>query len=336
MIRNETLDGWRGLLALWVVIGHILLYLNLNIKGLTAPGYAVDGFIFLSGYFIQASLIGISKKWTGLRSIKVFYLYRFMRTWPIYCLILSIYFFSALFSSNGFSLSQIIISSEKLYVFFLNLFLLNGFSQQLVSSTPIPSWSLSLEFQFYIIYPSIFLLKLHRSYYFIFLTFIIALIAPIIFGNGAIEGSIAHFVFPSILPFRLFHFMLGVVWYNNCRTPNYKFLLFCLLGMFILNVYTSMLILVIYFTNLEFFSSLNIFKTKILKFFGRISYSMYLIHFPILLASDMIFLMLKLDINKLIFISIFTLSISASLSYFSFVIFEKRFISVGKKLAKGF
>ena len=336
MIRNETLDGWRGLLALWVVIGHILLYLNLNIKGLTAPGYAVDGFIFLSGYFIQASLIGISKKWTGLRSIKVFYLYRFMRTWPIYCLILGIYFFSSLITSNGFSLSQITISSEKLYVLFFNLFLLNGFSQQLVSSIPIPSWSLSLEFQFYVIYPSIFLFKLYKSYYFIFLTFIIALIAPIIFGHGAIDGSIAHFVFPSILPFRLFHFMLGAVWYNNYRTPNYKFLLFCLLGMFIVNVYTSMLILVIYFTNLEFFSSLNIFKTKILQFFGRISYSLYLIHFPILLASDMLFLMLKLDINKLMFISIFTLSISTALSYFSFDLIEQRFISMGKKLAKSF
>ena len=54
MIRNETLDGWRGFLALWVVIGHILLYSNINFKVLTAPGYAVDGFIFLSGYFIQA------------------------------------------------------------------------------------------------------------------------------------------------------------------------------------------------------------------------------------------------------------------------------------------
>ena len=336
MIRNETLDGWRGLLALWVVIGHILLYLNLNIKGLTAPGYAVDGFIFLSGYFIQASLIGISKKWTGLRSIKVFYLYRFMRTWPIYCLILGIYFFSSLITSNGFSLSQITISSEKLYVLFLNLFLLNGFSPQYVSSTVIPSWSLSLEIQFYIIYPLIFLFNLYKSYFFIFLTFVFALITPIIFGNGSVGGSIAHFGFPSILPYRLFHFMLGVVWYNNYREPNYKFLLFCLLGTFILNVFTAMLIMVIYFTNLEVFHSLNIFKTKILQFVGRISYSLYLIHFPILLASDMLYLILKLDINKLMFISIFTLSISTALSYLSFEIFEQRFILLGKKLAKSF
>jgi peptidoglycan/LPS O-acetylase OafA/YrhL len=334
MIRNETLDGWRGFLALWVVIGHILLYSNINFKVLTAPGYAVDGFIFLSGYFIQASLIGISKKFTGLSSIKVFYLYRFMRTWPIYCLILVIYFFSSSLSSNGFSLSQIALNSEKLYVLFMNLFLVNGFSPQYVSSTPIPSWSLSLEFQFYIIYPLIFLFKLYKSYFFIFLTFIFALFTPIVFGHGAIEGSYAHFVFPSILPFRLFHFMLGVVWYNNNKTPNYKFLLFCILGMLVLNKFTAMLILVIYFSNLEVLNALNIFKSNMLQFVGRISYSLYLIHFPILLVSDTLSHILNLDINKLIFISIFTLGISITLSYLSFEIFEERFISLGKKLAK--
>lgn len=334
MIRNETLDGWRGFLALWVVIGHIFLYSNVNIIVLTAPGYAVDGFIFLSGYFIQASLVGITKNFSSLNSIKVFYIYRFMRTWPIYCLILISYFLIWTLFSNAFRINQSILTGEEIRVFFLNLFLLNGFSPQYVSSTPIPSWSLSLEVQFYIIYPLVYFLKLYKSYFFIFFTFLLALIAPKILGNGNNAGLFAHFGHPSVLPFRLFHFMLGVVWFNNIRFPNYRFLIFCLMGMFAINAYTAMLILVIFFSNFAVFDRLNIFKSLILQFVGRISYSMYLIHFPILLASEFLFSKLHLDTNKLIFISIFTISVSVALSYISFGILEVKFISFGRKLAK--
>jgi peptidoglycan/LPS O-acetylase OafA/YrhL len=46
---NGILDGWRGILALWVLLGHIDHIVGLHMPVLRAPGYAVDVFMVLSG-----------------------------------------------------------------------------------------------------------------------------------------------------------------------------------------------------------------------------------------------------------------------------------------------
>jgi len=84
MRRIESLEGLRGLLALWVVLGHVLALAGLGIgwrgpfKLLTDGGRAVDVFIILSGFVIFL-LVDQQKEPYGH-----FIWRRFWRLFPVY------------------------------------------------------------------------------------------------------------------------------------------------------------------------------------------------------------------------------------------------------------
>ena len=277
--RSNLLDSWRGILCLWVVLSHISSSNNVNVFILSAPGYAVDGFIFLSGYFIRQSCQKFNRN-IGL--LKPYFISRFMRIWPTYSII-----FSSVFIINGFfQLTHYDSYNEAIIVFFTNLFLINGFFTNLISSFIIPSWSLCLEIQFYIFFPLIYLYKLDKNWLFVFLLFVITLVSPYFFIKQFHFGYYYNFGLPSILPLRIFHFMIGVLWFNSTKQDlNFNVLLSIFILLFIINPFTSILYAIIYLSTFLSFFSKGIYLRKILGLFskiGKISFSLYLVHNPIL------------------------------------------------------
>ena len=270
--RSNLLDSWRGILCLWVVLAHFLSIAKVHIFTLSAPGYAVDGFIFLSGYFIRQSCQKFQRN-TGF--LKSYFIARFMRIWPTYAII-----FSSCYIINYFiSLSNYESVNVDLTVFFTNLFLINGFFTNLITSFIIPSWSLCLEMQFYFFFPFIYLYNLDKNWKFIFLFFFITIISPYFFINKFHFGYYFNFGLPSILPLRIFHFMLGTLWFNFSRQKlNYKILFSIFISIFIINPFTAILYSVIYLSSSIKSSILErIIFLDGLSFIGKISFSLYLL-----------------------------------------------------------
>lgn len=176
--RVDELDGLRGLLALWVALAHMLAWsgfwesrLPHRFDGawsaVVEAAAAVDTFIILSGFAISFLLHKRSQSYVS------FMTGRFFRIYPVYlfCLILGIattfitpyildtaswrgttvYFeWIRTFTHNSFS-------APAAHIFW-HLTLLNGLLQETFlknsSATLLPpSWSITLEWQYYLIAP---------------------------------------------------------------------------------------------------------------------------------------------------------------------------------------
>lgn len=173
----KEFEGLRGLMALWVFLGHIcnkfgIFYssnLDIGYRLATLTSIPVYIFICLSGFAIF-SLLG--NKWAGYQS---YIIGRFFRIFPVYV----IAFGAALALWNWrFDLGGILpinaVPAEKQLVYqstsdnyhlhvLAHLLLLQGLipNELLFGSSEsflAPAWSLSLEWQFYLVAPYIFLL----------------------------------------------------------------------------------------------------------------------------------------------------------------------------------
>ena len=161
-----SLDGLRGLAALWVLLGHACLLSRFNVPILARPGNAVDLFMILSGFlmmFHYGQLQGKNAACTLEGSLS-FWVRRFFRIVPAYYLVLLLSF--SLIWLFGWSWRFMVASvypgeGPELYAYTdgsaINLFLHFVFAAGLFPyfslATALPDWSISLEMQFYLIFP---------------------------------------------------------------------------------------------------------------------------------------------------------------------------------------
>lgn len=328
LTRNDILDSWRGILCLWVVLSHIFSSIKGNLFILSAPGYAVDGFIFLSGFFIRQSC---QKYQRNSGFLKSYFIARFMRIWPTYAIIFSFFFIVNLL----LGLSNYESIKYAFTVYFTNLFLLNGLFTNLISSFIIPSWSLCLEMQFYLIFPFIYLFRLDKNWMFIFILFLITFFSPYFFVNQFHFGYYFNFGLPSILPLRIFHFILGVLWFNHAKVhDDFKILLPISLFIFLFNPFTAVLFALIYLSSCLKTNIIDRLKFfDLLSFIGKISFSLYLIHNPILSYCNSILNgPFFYNFNyKFLTTIISVLGISILLSFYCYHYLEIKFIEIGRK-----
>jgi peptidoglycan/LPS O-acetylase OafA/YrhL len=174
MNRIREFEALRGLLAVWVVLGHVVPYSGYTPKSLgvlsfaATPGLAVDVFIILSG-FVIFDLID-----TKHESYVPFIVRRFFRIFPLYIVALIIgTLFSARtlawtqalpwktpFVAGQVSINQATITYLPLQ-FFAHLTALQGllpdkllpFSEYAVVGQ---AWSISVEWQFYLVAPLLY------------------------------------------------------------------------------------------------------------------------------------------------------------------------------------
>lgn len=152
--RNAALDGLRGIAVLVVLLCHISPY------RLAGGNIGVDLFFVLSGFLITSILLNEYRS-TGTINIRLFYLRRALRLFPA---LFSVVFFVAAYTTimmpEQIGATLVDIAAVATYVWnwrcvYLHAFDLGGGNGMLSHL-----WSLSVEEQFYIVWPGLLLVVL--------------------------------------------------------------------------------------------------------------------------------------------------------------------------------
>ena len=282
---KPSIQGLRGIAVLAVLIYHAFPELD-------SAGYlGVDIFFVISGYLITKNIIKIFESENV--SVKVFYLRRILRLFPalIFTLILSLILATIVLFPAEFN--SYVKHSFGGSTFLYNLLLSreNGYFNDSTLPRPlIHLWSLSLEFQFYLIYPSLlhFICRRNKQLKFYTLTlvslFALAVISQFISENFAFYlpfgrfwqfalGGLIHFIDDMyikkdtwLIKISLSFFFLFIVFGNFNEYNFINSLLISVCTCFILCNHLNPLVQ-------------NLFSRTLLVFMGNISYSLYFKYF---------------------------------------------------------
>ena len=146
MNRIPTLDGWRGIAILLVMFDHTQRALTGGYlhPWLVTGQHGVTVFFVLSGFLITTKLL------EGPIDLRSFYTRRFFRLIPVaWAYLIAVWLFGRLYGVNCFSFQDVASC-----VFFFRNLVINPH----LSIFTIHFWSLSMEEQFYIVWPCILLL----------------------------------------------------------------------------------------------------------------------------------------------------------------------------------
>jgi peptidoglycan/LPS O-acetylase OafA/YrhL len=359
-IDFQILDGLRGIAAVYVLFNHARG--NLFIGGakyaqikniadwsfgekfffstlrLTSLGREfVILFFVLSGFSIAYSL---SKS----KSKKTFYLRRVIRIYPPYIFALAWAFIVFVFLKNWAPEalapgSVSVFSSIKAAL--LNLFYVDN------GSLIIQFWSLKFEVIFYILIPFFIL----RKNLYLGVSLIIAIISAFINWRGLSGHNILS---EYVLDYNIY-FALGVFSFHNYQMMGRYLILKSKIKFFTISIILFLIMVIFKFwTNFDqdkvsfsiagLFSVILLFnflyykiKNRILMFFGKISYTIYITHF----ASLMLFLGILLKTNVINspeiqnkYIWLLAIPLALILSYFFYLLVEKPTKTLLVKLRK--
>lgn len=305
--KRKDIQVFRGVSVLSVILYH----LDSNIFSFGYLG--VDIFFIISGFVI--SNLVFTQIQQDKFNLKNFYLKRFNRIFPsLISFIIFVQILIYFFLDHQFIYQT---SKVNLYsTFFIsNIYLsqiIDYFNNAVPKNFVINLWSLSVEEQFYLIFPlfAIFTKKLSNNKKFFLIIFFGFL--SIIFNSEELFLSISFFkkvfftysnyVFYSPIT-RAWQFALGIIaMFINQKLKEFRFkinenlylviqilvLLFVTLNFLKINDRFNLVIICsIFFVFLLFDANLNEVNNKILKFLiftGNISYSLYLFHQPIFAA----------------------------------------------------
>ena len=327
--HNKNIDILRGISIFLVLIYHLEIEIfNYTIfKG----GYlGVDIFFLISGYLITSILYIKSndKKF----NYKNFLKRRFLRIFPAYILLIFVTLLFGCLILDPNQLLNLSNSATPSILFISNIYFwnfINDYFYSNASSMPLlHTWSLSVEIQYYISISLIFIIikKINFNIKFSLLiigilSFLIALIFSVT------EPYINFFGFQS----RMWEFILGsfIFFYKDKINLKInlitKYIIYVIIFTFVIvfKETTPSLITLIF---LIFISVLilnkNIYKEtlddKFFNFFGLISYSLYIWHYPIISFSEKFIF----EIDNLAKFFMFLLSIFAG--FISFKLIEKK------------
>jgi peptidoglycan/LPS O-acetylase OafA/YrhL len=343
MRKIETLDGLRGFAILMVIyhhLPHIEGWTVFNrLPSLLHFGYlGVDVFFVLSGFLITRILINEKKKNTF--SFKIFYFKRALRIFPIYYLVLIV--IGITYSWNGM-LPNVFYVSNYYYSF---------------NTVPHPlrhTWSLSVEEHFYLVWPLVLhFFTLPRAekiikYWLPAVAIISAIVTVFVFEDKLAQALIYRgtqyriltlsiggiFAFKEekisqLKPLYLFFAaVLLMILYYFIDLPG---IFNTLLNFTLLTIVSAFIFL--FALNIEHTKSFTrkIFVNPVITFIGKISYGLYLYHFPVLFFFGLTYNQIQskhLNWQVIIMplIIIFTIAIV------SYILIEKYFLRLKKNLS---
>ena len=301
--RGE-IDGLRAIAVFSVIFYHANIIFNFgneNFQFFSGGFFGVDIFFVISGYLITNFILSKIKK--NQFSYLNFYERRLRRLLPALFFIVIISFITgwilmmpSQFERLSASILSLLFFVSNIWFFFQGSYL-SGASEL---KPLLHTWSLSVEEQFYILFP-FFLLYINKLKKIIpvFLALTIISLLFSVYGSVKFEDANFYFIFSRIWEL-LIGSLVAQVTQNKLITKMniYKGLLsFIGLSLIFFSLFyyddsirhpsyftfipvigTSMILLFYDDSNLL----LKILKNKVFIFFGLISYSLYLWHFPIL------------------------------------------------------
>ena len=344
---RKEIDVLRAVAVLAVVFYHAKFQFY-NIEFFEGGYLGVDIFFVISGYLISRNLF---KEYINTNSInfKSFYLRRVKRLAPIFFTVITIFYFVAFiyYSPWGFlNFSKSVISS----IFFLSNYYFSQISTVYGSedSLYIPflhTWSLSVEEQFYLIFPTLFFLIFKfRKKNILVITCIIIFISFIFsvyfqtthpqlnFYNffsriwEILTGSvIAYFeIFKNKFYIKISRQNL----FNSMARISYLGLFLCFLffnedtahpgALTALPIVFTSLIIINRNKNSKFY---KLIENKYFVYLGLISYSLYLWHYPLFSFTRLYFRRAEILLTNEI--KIFLIFLSIIISFFSYKLIEK-------------
>ncbi|WP_372055255.1 acyltransferase [Tistrella mobilis] len=313
-ISIESLRAW---MAWWVVVGHALRLSGLDnyaLQGIHLPpviakilgssGTAVNVFIIVSGFVITHLFISKQEAYSKYITRRAF------RLFPVYlvCLaaaIITMKFYILSYVDLGFSAgsddkgARLIEQSENFWIHLAaHLTMLHGLIPDEIlpyagSTILSPAWSLSLEWQFYLIAPVVVAALMGRPA-------VAIATAMLLLATHAVftYGGIASWQYLAFLPLALNYFLLGImsrlaISYGAFRKiPAY--VLVIMLMSIAFSGWKEIVIWGVFYafalSEANWFSIRSrpvVFLSKVLAFnrytarFGKWSYSTYLIHLPV-------------------------------------------------------
>ncbi len=213
------LDGIRGGAALWVLLAHCMIWGGWPGISLPDPKIAVDIFMLVSGFLMfylahQRESSEPPEKWNTTFK---FYIRRFFRIAPLYYLVLLVSFALLRPSYEGYERLHLLNYASDLPFaidqsfsnFLMHATFLFGLFPNYVMSSLLPDWSISLEMQFYVMFPLwLYLFRRLRPITAALLIFAVGLalkrLTDIYLGNSA-------YPLPSFLPLKAPQFLIGML-----------------------------------------------------------------------------------------------------------------------------
>lgn len=218
-MRGELhlLTAVRGLAALWVFAGHSVNLASFKLPIIDQPSMAVDIFILLSGfvmvYTARAGDQALARPTTA--TYADFLARRFWRLSPAFFVVFAIAMGLAEWTgelrSHLSALGSPAPKAERytdtsLANVLLHLSYVFGLLPAYSSRSPLPDWSISLEMQFYVVFPMLFWICARRGW--IGFALIVAFTAALLV---AFPGYFDAFSKPSALPMKINLFLAGML-----------------------------------------------------------------------------------------------------------------------------
>jgi peptidoglycan/LPS O-acetylase OafA/YrhL len=229
----ESLTALRFFAAFLVFLDHYVV-VNEN-WGFPLGCIAITFFFTLSGFVLTFAYRDAFKQQQITKS--KFYIGRFARVWPLHilCLLLMVPFALQFFYLEPLKSSIYLVA---------NLLLLQDFIPHSADLLNSPSWSISAEFFFYLLFPGLLglALKSIKVYFISLMLFLIFLIGMALRFSGADTSvhnisllGITHISFAGIFyvfpPVRIFDFMCGIALffvYEKIYTKKFAMFFSCL------------------------------------------------------------------------------------------------------------
>lgn len=222
----EFINFFRAIAAFWVLAAHCMIWGDWYGIPLPPPKMAVDLFMIISGYLMAANAFARNsfEPLSSIRNWFRFWLRRFFRLAPAYYLSLAIAIVTSSYFLGGYQelqkLNPVKWPSGGIYDpanieyslknVMLHPSFLFGLLPSFSFSTFLPDWSLSLEMQFYFVFPALWLLM--NKFGFVRAALYIGL-PTIIVGFGV--SKLVHYSEPSFILLKLQYFIAGILIFNT-------------------------------------------------------------------------------------------------------------------------
>lgn len=358
MKRIAEFEALRGMLALWVVVGHVFRHSGYEPEDLghfglfASPGLPVDVFIILSGFVIFNLL---DHKDEGYFA---FIIRRFFRLFPLFVAVLVV---SALFAGlhkswvdnfpwktayfvgiSGIADASVTHLASQ---FAVHLTMLHG----LVPDSILPfseyglvgqAWSISVEWQFYLVAPILFLLcRRAPAILSVLVMAVVLLHSRYWLGEGFAINQAAYFAVGILCYFvfkgrRVYQETPGVVWLVG--TTSVLVVAYLMIRPVSLALWIGIFALVVTAGDFGRNAISAFCRLRPIQFLGKTSYSIYLCHALVLDVVSLTILSSFPHITQpmhFVLAMLLTLPLTVALSALTYFLIEKPGMALGQVLA---